>query len=165
MARAKGRRPRVRASGRPRRATDRYTVDASVFVNAFNPHEAGHAGSLALLTEIHERSVPVILPALVWTEIASAIARTTNKESVALDYADASVALPEVSLIALTPSAARDAARVAAAHRLRGADAVYASVARRYATTLVTRDEQQLRRASAVVSCLTPEEALLARRQ
>jgi predicted nucleic acid-binding protein len=45
-------------------------------------------------------------------------------------------------------------------HRLRGADAVYAAIARRYATTLVTRDEQQRQRASDVVPCLTPQEAL-----
>ena len=42
----------------------RYTVDASVFVNAFNPHEDGHAESLQILAAIQERGDPVIVPTL-----------------------------------------------------------------------------------------------------
>jgi predicted nucleic acid-binding protein len=49
---------------------------------------------------------------------------------------------------------------LAAAHRLRGADAVYLAVARRYGTTLVSRDDEQRTRGAAVASCKTPEEAL-----
>lgn len=39
----------------------RYTIDASVFVNAFNPHEEGHAESLAVVTTIQERG-PLLSP-------------------------------------------------------------------------------------------------------
>ena len=39
----------------------RYTVGASVFVNAFNPHEAGHAESLAILAAIQHAGDPVIV--------------------------------------------------------------------------------------------------------
>jgi predicted nucleic acid-binding protein len=148
----------------PRRAarppSSRYTIDASVFVNAFNPHEHGHADSLAFLNDIHERSVPVILPALVLTEVASAIARATDDDVGAIEFASTLAGLPHVTIVALTAAVAREAAQLAAMHRLRGADAVYAAIARRYATTLVTRDEQQRQRASDVVPCLTPQEAL-----
>lgn len=152
----------ARRISRTRRTPLRYTIDASVFVNAFNAHERGHAESLALLTRLHEQASPVILPTLAVVEMASAVARATGQEGLATEYAGAVAALPEVSLIPLTPAVARDAARLAAAHRLRGADAVYAAIARRYATTLVTRDEQQRDRASAAVACVTPEEALTA---
>jgi hypothetical protein len=43
---------------------------------------------------------------------------------------------------------------------LRGADSIYVAVARRYGTTLVSRDDEQRTRGSAVVACLTPKGAL-----
>jgi predicted nucleic acid-binding protein len=131
-----------------------------VFVNAFNLHERGHAESLSLLTRAHDQGAPIILPTLALVEIASAIARATNDETAAAEFAQAVEGLPEVTLIPLTPAVARNAAELAATYRLRSADAVYAAVARRYATTLVTRDRQQHERASAAVECVTPEAAL-----
>jgi len=42
---------------------------------------------------------------------------------------------------------------------LRGADAVYVAVAR-YGTTIVSRDEEQRTRGSAIVTGRTPDQAL-----
>jgi len=135
-------------------------VDASVFVNAFNAHERGHDESLQILATIEQRGDPVIVPTLLVAEIASAVARATDDRVGALHYAATTAALPNLTLVALTPALARRAADLAATHRLRGADAVYLSVARRYATSLISRDEEQLKRGSRVAACLTPEEAL-----
>ena|SRR5437763_8890533 len=154
---------RTRTRSRPRHTRElpvRYTIDASVFVNAFNPHEDGHDASLELLTAIYDAGDPVIVPALALPEIASAVARATDDTAGALGYAAAIGNLPHITLVSLTPAAGRDAAALAARHRLRGADAVYAWTARRYGTTLVSRDDQQRIRAAAIVACLTPEEAL-----
>jgi predicted nucleic acid-binding protein len=140
----------------------RYTVDASVFVNAFNPHEAGHAQSLQILCAIQERGDPVIVPTLLVPEIASAVARVTNDALGAHQYAVATAALPHLTLVSLTAAVAGEAADLAATHRLRGADAVYVAVARRYGTTIVSRDDEQRMRGAAVVTCQTPEEALKA---
>ena len=140
--------------------SQRYTIDASVFVNAFNPHEKGHAESLQLLATIQERGDPVIVPTLLIAEMASAVARASDDSVGAIQYANATAALPHLTLVPLTPAMARQAAQLAATHRLRGADAVYLAVARRYATTLVSRDDEQRTRGSAVVPCQTPEEAL-----
>jgi predicted nucleic acid-binding protein len=142
----------------------RYTVDASVFVNAFNPHEEGHLESLAILTAIQEGGDPVIVPTLLLPEIGSAAARATDDSPGALLYANATAALPHLTLVALTSTMARQATELAATHRLRGADAVYLAVARRYGTTMVSRDEEQRSRGSAIVPCQTPEEALSSRR-
>ena len=142
----------------------RYTVDASVFVNAFNPHEPGHAASLEVLSAIQQDSDPVVVPTLLLPEIAAAVARASDDGAGALQYADATAALPQLTLVSLTPALARQAADLAATHRLRGADAVYVAVARRYGTTLVSRDEAQRSRGSAVVTCQTPEAALRTRR-
>jgi predicted nucleic acid-binding protein len=138
----------------------RYTVDASVFVNAFNPHEEGHAASLQILAAIQDRGDPMIVPTLLIAEVASAVARATDDSDGALQYANATAALPHLTLVSLTTTVARQAASLAATHRLRGADAVYVAVARRYATTLVSRDDEQRTRGATVVVCQTPEEAL-----
>jgi len=157
--------PAVTGGPRRRRRTRRppslrYTIDASVFVNAFNPHEHGHAASLQLLTAIQERADPVVVPVLVIPEIAAAVARASDDSAGALEYADATAALPHVTLVTLTPATARQAAELAATYRLRAADAIYLAVAHRYGTTLVSRDREQRARGSAVVTCRTPEEAL-----
>jgi len=132
-------------------------------VNAFNPHEDGHAESLQILTAVLERGDPIIVPALLLPEMASAVARVTDDSVGALQYANATAALPHLTLVTLTPAMARQAAELASTHRLRGADAVYLAVARRYGTTLVSRDDEQRARGSAVAPCQTPEEALGAR--
>lgn len=152
---------RSRKAARPKGR--RYTIDASVFVNAFNPHEDGHAQSLQILTRIQERGDPVIAPTLLLAEVASAVARASNDSAGAIQYAMATAALPHLTLVTLTPAIARQAADLAATHRLRGADAVYLAVARRYGTTLVSRDEEQRARGSAVSPCQTPEESLAGR--
>ena len=41
----------------------RYTVDASVFVHAFNPHEEGHAESLQILASTGRARSPGGVPA------------------------------------------------------------------------------------------------------
>ena len=150
-----------RRSSRAKASTiPRYTIDASVFVNAFNPHEDGHADSLQLLATIQARGDPVIVPTLLVPEIASAVARASDDSAGALQYAYATAGLPHLTLVTLTPAMVRQAAELAATHRLRGADAVYLAVARRYGTTLVSRDDEQRTRGSAAATCQTPEEAL-----
>jgi predicted nucleic acid-binding protein len=119
---------------------------------------------LAILSAIQQGGDPVVVPTLLLAEIASAVARASGDSAGALQYATATAALPHLTLVALTSTTARQAAELAATHRLRGADAVYVAVARRYGTTLVSRDEEQRSRGSAVVTCQTPEEALSSRR-
>jgi predicted nucleic acid-binding protein len=129
-------------------------------VNAFNPHEDGHVQSLQILIAIQERGDPMIVPTLLLAEVASAVARASDDSVGALQYANATAALPHLTLVTLTPAMAEQAAELAAAHRLRGADAVYLAVARRYGTTLVSRDDEQRTRGAGVAPCQTPEEAL-----
>ena len=60
----------------------------------------------------------------------------------------------------LSAALARQAMLLAAAQRLRGADAVYAALARRRNTTLVTRDAEHLTRLTTIVVVQTPEQVL-----
>jgi predicted nucleic acid-binding protein len=138
----------------------RYTLDASVVMNAFNPAEAGHAISLQLQTVIQSQSIPIIVPTLVLTEVAATIGRVLGDASRARAFARRLSRLPYLRFAQLTRSMALAAADLAADYRLRGADAVYVAVARQFGTTLVTLDDEQRTRAAAIVTTRIPAEAL-----
>ncbi|MBI2911299.1 MAG: PIN domain-containing protein [Chloroflexi bacterium] len=68
--------------------------------------------------------------------------------------------LSSLLLARLDVPLARQAAAVAAQHRLRSSDAVHAAVALQFGSTLVTRDREQHDRVAALVPTRTPAEAL-----
>jgi len=137
-----------------------FTVDASVHLNALNPAEEGSAESQALLEQLHRRPWPVHSPTLLLVEIAGAFARVQDDTERAVALSKAVHGLPGQVWVPLDEVLAEQAAVLAAERRLRGADAVYAGVARRQGTTLITRDREQLERLPPIVPTLTPEQAL-----
>lgn len=138
----------------------RFTLDASVVMNAFNPAEAGHAISFQLQTAIQSQAIPVFVPTLLLTEVAATIARVLGDTPGARDFVLRLSRLPYLRFASLTRPLALTAANLAAEYRLRGADAVYVAVARQFGTTLVTLDDQQRTRAATSVNTRTPAEAL-----
>jgi predicted nucleic acid-binding protein len=140
-----------------------YTIDASVFLNAFNPYEAGHEHSRRLLAELQAEGVPIIVPTLVLPEVAAAVSRGHDDTNLARRFAANLRQLPHLVLVPLGGMLAAHAADVAAEHRLRGSDAVYAAVALRFGSTLVTVDEEQRARVANVIPTRQPAEALAER--
>jgi predicted nucleic acid-binding protein len=65
-----------------------------------------------------------------------------------------------LSLVERDRTLAQAAAEIAADRAVKGADAVYIAVARRFGTTLVTLDQEQARRAAPIVTVMSPQEAL-----
>jgi len=139
---------------------DIYAVDASVFVNAFNPYELGHEESHRLLTLLKQRAVPIIVPALLLPEMAATIGRGRQDADLARQFTTALSRLPHLVLIPLDITLAQQAADVAAQYRLRGSDAVYAAVALRFGSTLITLDREQRERAAGVLVTRHPAEEL-----
>ena len=137
-----------------------YTVDASVFLNAFNPAEAGHADSNRLLAHLQAQAAPIVVPTLVLPEVAATISRARGDAALARAFADRLSRLPNLILIALDTPLAQQAVDVAAQHRLRGSDAVYAAVALRFGSVLVTLDREQHDRLVGVLTRHDPVEAL-----
>lgn len=88
------------------------------------------------------------------------MARVFDDAGRGLAIARAVRGLPGQAWVSLDDVMAEESARLAAEYRLRGADAVYAAVARRYGTTLVTLDRQRLKRLRHALLVLTPAEAL-----
>lgn len=137
-------------------AAGTYTVDASVFLNAFNPYEEGHEESKAVLARFEQNAIPVIVPNLLRVEVAAAIARGRGDAGLARRFAEALLRLPHLVAVPLDDRLAAAAAGIAAAQRLRGADAVYGAVALRFGSNLVTRDDEQRERLAGVIRTFYP---------
>jgi predicted nucleic acid-binding protein len=135
-----------------------FTVDASVFLNAFNPYEEGHEESKAVLARLEGNAIPIIVPNLLRVEAAAAVARGRGDAGLARRFAAALLRLPHLVVIPLDDALAATAAQLAADHRLRGADAVYGAVALRFGSALVSRDGEQLTRLAAVIQTFHPRD-------
>jgi len=137
-----------------------YTLDASVVVSAVRRVEPKHAESRRLMDQLRESATPVIVPTLLLPEAVAALRRVTGDAELARAFAATLRRLPNVVWVPLDTLLARQAGELAAEHSLRGCDAVYAAVARRFGGTLVTLDQQQLERSAAAVETQTPGEAI-----
>ena len=137
-----------------------FAIDASVFLNAFNPAENGSQISKEVLAQLQAASIPLVAPTLLLPEIAAAISRGQNNPELARQFAITLTRLPHLVLIPLDQSLAKQALEIAALYRLRGSDAVYAAVAQRFACPLVTLDREQHDRVRAVIKTFYPSELL-----
>ena len=95
-----------------------YTIDASVFLNAFNPYEVGHEESHRLLARLQEQSAPIIVPTLLLPEVAAAVSRGREDDDLARQFAATLSRLAHLVLVPLDTALAQQAANVAAQHRL-----------------------------------------------
>ncbi len=135
-----------------------YTLDASVLLNAFNPREAGYAESHRLLVQLQEAGTPIVVPTLLLPEVAGTISRGRQDAGLARAFVNSLNSLPHVVFVPLDLTAARRAAELAADNRLRGSDAVYASVAVQFGSILVTLDREQKERVAKVLPTRLPSE-------
>jgi predicted nucleic acid-binding protein len=140
------------------------TIDASVLVAAGDRDDPARGDAAACIEAALSEGLPIHQPTLALVEVAAAIARRTGDPAIAMDAGTAVLAMPGLILHALDLVASSDAAALAGRLRLRGADAVYAAVALRHETTLVTLDDQKLVRSRPVVDTVTPTEWLTRRR-
>jgi len=132
------------------------TVDASVFVNAFSPDEDGSDISAEFLSQLRKDGVPLIQPTLFFPEVVASIARKQDNAEVALELASELKKFSRLTLIDLDDDLADYASEIAAKYRLRGSDSVYAAVALRFGTELITLDREQLDRLPKVLSVRKP---------
>lgn len=136
------------------------TIDASVFVSAFSPAESAHQDSKTFMAKVRDATTPVIVPTLVLPEVAAAISRGQGKPELGIAFALELVNFPNLVLVDVDGGLAKLAAETAAHHRLRGSDSVYAAVALRFGSLLVTLDSEQGERLKDVLSVHSPAQTL-----
>jgi len=135
-------------------------LDASVWLAALIKKERHHAESASFLSRLVQDRRAASVPILVLAEVAGAIARQsrdTARVETGLLFMRAQGWL---SIHPVIESLGETAAAIAAQHFLRGADAVYAALARQLGTPLVTWDNELLERAATVVPTFTPADWL-----
>ncbi|MBL8063778.1 MAG: type II toxin-antitoxin system VapC family toxin [Anaerolineales bacterium] len=133
------------------------TVDASVFVNAFSPEEEGSDESMGFLTRLSKEQIPLMQPTLFLPEVTASIARKQDDMDAALELERELKNFLEITLIDLDEDLADFSSEIAAKHRLRGSDAIYAAVALRFGTELITLDREQLERLPKILNARKPE--------
>jgi predicted nucleic acid-binding protein len=133
------------------------TVDASVFVNALSPDEDGSDKSAKFISQLKNEGVTLVQPTLFILEVVASIARKQDSTEIALEVLNELRKISNLTLVDLDDDFADFASEVAANNRLRGSDAVYAAVALRFGTELVTLDKEQLDRLPKVLSVRKPK--------
>lgn len=133
------------------------TIDASVFVSAFTPSEPAHLDSKSFMALVKEQAIPIIVPLLVLPEISAAFARGQGKPELGIEFARVLKNYPNTTFLELNFSLADAAVEIAAKHRLRGSDSVYAAVALRFGTELISLDREQLERLPKILPVRKPQ--------
>ena len=115
-----------------------YVLDASVAVSAVRPSEASHGRSRACVARVLSGADTIVVPAIFDVEVTSALVRSGASASASRGYVESDLAARQV--VTIGPRAARSMSEIAAATRLRAADAAYVWVAMRRGIPLVTLD-------------------------
>ena len=127
------------------------TLDASVFVARLREEEAGHVEALGFFKRCDVRRVRLFAPVLLLAEVAGALSRLRG----AARFGEVGIirvfGQPRLRLRDIDQNLAEKAARLAARHSLRGADAVYLSVAQETQSILVTTDLELLQVQAGVI--------------
>ena len=132
------------------------TVDASVFVNALSPDEDGSDESAEFISQLKQEGVVLIQPTLFIPEVVASIARKQDSTNIALEVLYELKKFPQLTLVDLNDDFSDFASEVAANNRLRGSDAIYAAVALRFGTELITLDKEQLARLPKILRVTVP---------
>jgi len=131
-------------------------IDASVWVAIFRDNDVHHADSIRFLEAAIAGGRDLHLPNLALAEIAGVFARQTGNSRLASRTLNAVLTMPRLQRHDFTDPMADRAAALAASCKLRGADAVYVSLAEALELPLVSLDNEILERSRRVVNALTP---------
>jgi predicted nucleic acid-binding protein len=131
-------------------------IDASVYVALINAHEKDHARSWAWFEQAKAEQEPIVAPVILLAEVAAALRRGVGDLALAHRVVQQLKRSGVIELVPVTLAMAERAATIAADHRIRGCDAVYVALADQLGDCLVTLDQQQLERSTAIVSAREP---------
>jgi predicted nucleic acid-binding protein len=131
-------------------------LDASVCVALFNDREPGHPAATAWFADASIDEEPIVAPVILLAEVGAALARASIDHSSSMAVIELLRSRRILELFPIDERLAARAAAIAAACRLRGADAIYVALADLLAIPLVTFDRQQLERGAQVVATRAP---------
>jgi predicted nucleic acid-binding protein len=134
------------------------TVDANVWIAAFDPTDYFNEASAAFFQEIARRRALVHGPDFVLIEVACALTRRLRDSAIGANAVAEIRAHPLIQLHPLDDLLLQDALQLGMSYSLRGADALYVATAQLAGGVLVSWDKELVQRAGA----LTPTDWLAA---
>lgn len=125
------------------------TVDANVWVAAYDPHDRFHRDSVAFLSAVLERRISLVAPAIMPLEAACALARRAGRSEIGAVAFDRLKKVPGLRLLPVDAPLLSVATRLGTQALLRGADALYAAAAEAAGGSLISWDVELIERADA----------------
>lgn len=125
------------------------TLDANIWVAAFDPKDHFRESSVAFLRAVAQKEIRLHGPAFVALEVACALARRAGDSAVGTLALTRLRSHPMLLLHPMNDHCLSTAQEIGAAHLLRGADALYAAIARLSNAPLVTWDNELIQRIGA----------------
>ncbi len=125
-------------------------IDASVWVSAADGTDALSEVSRTFLSEVVLRELPIALPEFARLEIACALARRLRNAEQGRGLAERMLGSPLVTTHSLSRAKLREAVRAGTSRFLRAGDALYAALAEGLGGSVVTWDDELVRRAGAM---------------
>lgn len=126
------------------------TLDANIWIAAYDPTDHFHAQSTAFLVAVTRQAQPLNGPAFVLIEAGCALARRAQSTAAGQAAYQRLQHHPLLTLQPLDDALLAVAARLGLQHLLRGADALYAATAEISGAHLISWDAELVRRAAAV---------------
>jgi predicted nucleic acid-binding protein len=122
------------------------TIDASVWIAAFETKDTFHTDSLRFLTAVTHLQLPLFGPSVVIAETACGVARRTRDSTLGQRAARHLLANPVLKIVAMDDAALHAAVAIGCQCFLRGMDAFYAATAHATHSTVISWDDDLLRR-------------------
>lgn len=132
--------------------SDFVVLDASVWVSRLVPQDEFHQTVKNWMAEQREAGMQFISPALLLAEVGGVITRRTGQPVLGSQAVTRLENLPGLRLVEMDQELVLEAAKLAAASGLRGADSIYVAVAKRLELPLITFDLDQGARAKSHVN-------------
>jgi predicted nucleic acid-binding protein len=133
-------------------------IDASVWVSLLLRQDVNYADTHNWMTKVFSSRIPIAAPLLLLAEVGGAIARRLSQPVMGERAIKRLAAIPTLRLVSIDHSLGIQAGNIAARYQLRGADAVYVTVAANLNVPLISWDNQQINRAVGLVNAFTPNQ-------
>ncbi|MEW5872766.1 MAG: type II toxin-antitoxin system VapC family toxin [Chloroflexota bacterium] len=132
-------------------------IDASVYIALINANEPEHATCWTWFSTARAAQETILAPVILLAEVGAALSRGTGDAQLADQVVKQLTSAGMIELIPVTLPLAERAATIAANHRIRGCDAIYVALAEQSNSPLVTLDQQQLNRATSIITTYKPQ--------
>jgi predicted nucleic acid-binding protein len=126
------------------------TIDANIWVAAFDPRDQFHARSVAFLQAAATKRMTLHGPAFVTVEVSCALARRAGDPAVGMVVEERLLGHPDLVLHRLDDRLIEVARELGIRYLLRGADALYAATALLVGAPVITWDHELVERAGAI---------------